>query len=531
MLSRIYARVTPRLLAKSAVAALMAGAPGVVWAKPHTSAPPPPPPSPAVTPVNNQLFSWFETGTPAPSNPMYIGTPFLRDSNVSAVNAYLTSLPAGAVRAVKVEGPGISSATAAQIFNNPAYHVSYVFGDLEGANATNAAAQLAKQVRYLSNDPAQKTQSTNAYVGNFGFSSQTSNNQAPANYHFTGQHSFSNYGQSQYGFARLNMSNEEAYPGSPSFRNKAAGDTPAGGGIYPNIRSSLFVLPLWRVSSVEASQASMGLSSHPNIPWTSNFNNYGNLGLDNDRNAGNGYRFTTGQPMLASTVGGTNYPALSAAQTTDQLLGRRDFATMVTHMRMRGAESVHLLESGISGVTTDQMEDDAATGWNGDFSLNQIFGQSDRRLLVGQEADNSSYVQGGKYGDNTTIVVDGVKKNIDQAGALFSGAYSLDLGKLDVLISNMDEASHTITLPSKIGNYSLSQTEFVVGSGNHWMVEYALAGNGNKKGWQVAGQHVPYTAIANSRGGFGIPEPGTLSLLAVAGVLGINRRKRDVKSA
>jgi hypothetical protein len=530
MFSRMYARVTPQMITKAAAAVLMAGAP-IAFAKPKPPPPPVPAASPPVTPVNNQLFSWFETGTPAPSNAAYVGTPFLRDSNVGAVNAYLMSLPPTAVRAVKVEGSGISSATAATIFNNTSYHVSYVFGDLEGANATSAAALLAKQVRYLNNNPSQKTQSSNAYIGNFGFSSQTSNAQAPANYHFTGQHSFSGYGQVHYGFAQLNMSNEEAYPGSPSFRNKAAGDTPSGGGTYPNIRSSLFVLPLWRVGNVEASQQAMGLTSHQNIPYTSNFNNWGNLGLDNDRDASTGFRFTPGVAMDAKTVGGKTYPALSVAQTTDQLLGRRDFATMVTHMRMRGADSVHLLESGINGVSTDQMEDDAATGWNGDFSLNQIFAQSDRALLIGQETDNGSYEPGNKYGDNTTIVVDGVKKNVDQSGAIFSGAYSLNLAKLDVLISNMDDASHTITLPAKIGNYSLSQTDFVVGAGNHWMVEYTLSGNGNKKGWQVAGQHVPYTAIANSRGGFGIPEPGTLSLLAVAGVLGINRRKRDVKTA
>ncbi|HEX8520655.1 MAG TPA: PEP-CTERM sorting domain-containing protein [Tepidisphaeraceae bacterium] len=493
----------------------------VMAAKPVAPPPPPPPPAiPAPTPANGQLFSWFQTGSPAPAQ--YVGAPFLSDGNAGAVDAYFKTLGANDVRAVKVLNP-ISGSTASLIFNNPNYHVSYVFGDLEGASAATNAAQLASQVRGASSNP---NQSSKAYIGNFGFGALAVNLQKPNNYANQGQHSFSGYNYAQYSAAGLSMSNIEAYPGSPSFRNKAGGDAPSGGGSYKNIRTSLFTLPIWRVSETTSDAAAMKIDNHQNIPWTANFNNWGNLALDNDRDASNGYKFEPGKAMVAKTVNGVSYPAMTAAQTADQLLSRRDFATMVTHMRMRGADSINLLESGLSTASNSDMESDARAGWNGEMNLGQIFSQADHELLIDGQKDNGPYVQGGRYGDNSTIIVDGKKMNIDQAGALFSGAYSLSLGKLDVLISNMDDQSRTITLPDKIGNYALAEKDFTVGGGSHLMVEYSLMGPGAKKGWQVAAQHVPYTAIANSRNGFGIPEPGTLSLLAVGAILGLNRRTR-----
>ena len=71
---------------------------------------------------------------------------------------------------------------------------------------------------------------------------------------------------------------------------------------------------------------------------------------------------------------------------------------------------------------------------------------ADRRLLVGTEQ-----LYGGPSGDNAEIIVDGSMKTIEQAGSLFSGVYSLSQGKLDVLISNMDDTSHKVTLPGNIG--------------------------------------------------------------------------------
>ncbi|HEX8520654.1 MAG TPA: PEP-CTERM sorting domain-containing protein [Tepidisphaeraceae bacterium] len=533
---------------KTAAVALMAAPAAVMAAKPAPPPPPPPPTAPppppsAVKVSNSQFFSWFQTTTTAyPATPVipagsntgtptstttgtYVGTPFLSDANASAVNTYLSSLPAGAVRSVKVLSP-ISNGTAQMIFNNASYNVSYVFGDLEGANAAANAATLVKQVKYVNpSTAAGQNKSFNAFIGNFGFSAQGSNLQKPSSYAYTGQHSYSDYGYSAWKGAGLNMSNEEVYPGSPSFRSKAASDTPQGSGTYSNIRGQLFVLPLWRVGNVTDRVQTDGMTGHQNVPWTANFNNWGNLALDNDRDASNGYTFNPNAPMVAKTVNGKAYPAMTAAQTQNQMMSQRDFATMMTHMRLRGADSFHLLESGIVGVSNTQMEQDAATGWLGEASVNSIFAEADRKLLIGTE---NAYGYGGQsnYSGGSYVTVDGVNKNVDQAGAIFSGAYSLTLKKLDVLISNMDDGSHTITLPATIGGYALATKDFAVSGGDHKLVEFSLVKSGSTSKWQVAAQHVPFTAISNSRNGFGIPEPGTLSLLAVAGVFGLNRRKR-----
>src|SRR5205085_1176392 len=102
---------------------------------------------PAATPTQNQFFDWTVGATPTPPA-NYVPSPFLTDANATSVNAFLASLAPGAVRAVKVEAP-ISNATASLIFNNPSYHVSYVFGDLEGPNAVANAGTLVQQVRQV----------------------------------------------------------------------------------------------------------------------------------------------------------------------------------------------------------------------------------------------------------------------------------------------------------------------------------------------------------------------------------------------
>ena len=97
----------------------------------------------AVT-LNNQFFDWTIGDSPAPAN--FVSSPFLTDANVSAVNSFLGTLPAGSIHAVKVEHP-ISNATAQQIFSNPNYKIDFVFGDLEGADPDGQAKDLVGQIR------------------------------------------------------------------------------------------------------------------------------------------------------------------------------------------------------------------------------------------------------------------------------------------------------------------------------------------------------------------------------------------------
>jgi hypothetical protein len=537
----------------TAVAAGLMMMPAVALAKGGKPPPPPPPPPsgpPSPTAVNNQFFSWYETGTPAPPA-NYIGVPFLTDANAAAVSSYLAT--AGAVKAVKVTQP-ISNATANLIFNNAGYNVSYVFGDLEGLNAPAMAQTLVNQVKYVNGTSSSGvTKSNRAWIGNFGFTTQTTNSQAPDDYStYNGKHSYSGYQYNTWSAAGLNMSNEEVYPGSPSMRQKAnynpygsytMTNTPQGSGTYPNIRGALFVLPLWRVGQATDAIKEFKLSGIQHIPWTANFNNWGNLGLDNDRSTtpdGNGWQYTfkPGQAMAGGTFGGKVYPSMTAAQTANQMVSERDFAISMLHMRMRGADSFHLLDSGIAdnpatpeneAVSRTQMQSDAVAGWNAASnvftanSVNTIFAASDKHLLIGP-ADS---VDSNDYSGGSAITVDGMSKNVDQTGAIYSGVYSKSLKKLDILLSNMDDSSHKITLPSTIGNVALAVRDVTLAGGDHLLIDYTIATSGANKGkWVVASQHVPLTAIMNSRNGFGIPEPGTLSLLAVAGVFGLNRRKK-----
>src|SRR5207247_1968815 len=106
---------------------------------------------------------------------------------------------------------------------------------------------------------------------------------------------------------------------------------------------------------------------------------------------------------------------------------------MVLHTRLRGADSFHLLDSGLIGISRATMEQDAATGWLGESSINTIFSASDKHLLIGNEPLPSTYYSTGNYSGGSVIWIDGVESNIDKGGAIFSGAYSISKGKLDVL--------------------------------------------------------------------------------------------------
>src|SRR6185436_18364508 len=127
------------------------------------------------------------------------------------------------------------------------YHVSYVLGDLEGNNAPNQIKTIAQQVRFVNGvNNGTKTQSFNAFIGNFGFQNLANDVTRPSGYSGDkGEHSFAGWSQGDFTGAKLNMSMPELYAGSPSFRNPAAGNSSA-----PNIRSALFNLPLIRLSQV-----------------------------------------------------------------------------------------------------------------------------------------------------------------------------------------------------------------------------------------------------------------------------------------
>lgn len=450
---------------------------------------------PAATPLDKQFFDWQVNNTQG-----YLSSPFLTDQSAHAVDEFIQKLPKKTPIAVKVQSP-LSTATTNLIFNNPNYHVSYVLGDV--ANPNSNLAQLVRQVRYVNGvNNGTKTQSFNAFIGNTEYQKLASSIGSPAGWPST---------LSGYNSAKLNMSMPTLYPGQESFKNPAAGNSTA-----PNIRSALFTLPIIRVGEIKVNNT----SNERIIPYVARFNNWGNLALDSDRNASNGYLFVPGQAMPAKF----GLPAVSAAETTDQMLSRRDFAAQVMHYRLRGADSFVAFEPGVIDYINEQKRKDARTGWT-EPHIDKIFKKADAKLLLGTDTDYPP-ADTGASDVNGNITIDGVNKSDESAGAIFSGVYSLDLKTMDVLMSNMDDEDHRLTLPSKVGGFTLRTTSFDVDAGAHLLVEYKLSTSGQNKGWSVALQHVPFQAISNSRNGFGIPEPGTISIAAMAGFFAIGRRRR-----
>jgi len=63
---------------------------------------------------------------------------------------------------------------------------------------------------------------------------------------------------------------------------------------------------------------------------------------------------------------------------------------------------------------------------------------------------------------------------------------------------------------------------YTLNAGTHLLVEYTLSGNK----WTSALTSVPFTDLDTNRTRPGVPEPGMLSLLGVAGVFGLTRRRR-----
>src|SRR5262249_32143134 len=151
----------------------------------------------------------------------------------------------------------------------------------------------------------------------------------------------------------------------------------------------------------------------------------------------NGFKFEPGKAMPAAF----GYPALSAQQTKDQMLSRRDFAAQVAHYRLRGADSFVAFEPGVVGYLNDVKRADARTGFT-EPHIDSIFAASDHKLLLGSSDTDYPPKSSGFKDPNGNIFIDGKEKSDEEAGAIFSGVYSLSLKRMDILISNMDDDDH-----------------------------------------------------------------------------------------
>lgn len=398
--------------------------------------------------------------------------PVLSNSSGQALKDLLNSKPVGQ-RAVRVF-EDLSNTTVAEFFDT--IQIDHVFANYEKLLATTRTINLVSQVQG-------SAMSSGAGIGNFSLDPLAPDSTQP--------NPNSGFTQAAYLVSRVNMANERVYPGSPNFRNPASGNSTA-----PNIRSAMFTLPLERITGVEIQRDAQLFGfdlfpeDHKHVPYLTRFNNWGNNDLNN------------------TTVAGHQF----AWETTDQLLSRDDFAAMVTHSRLRGVDDVVLFQPGVIGYTKQQMRSDAMAGWN---LLNVVF-----NLDTAHDGVNPQLVTPAfdtlVSGVTTVTTVD------ENAGTAWSGVVNDNV--LVVLISNLDSNEHTVSLPDEIAGRAVVTTDFSVLGGEHQLIEFGVL---QGFGWVALNIDTDPFGISSSRAGIGIPEPASLVMLAIGGVLiGLPRSER-----
>ncbi len=433
------------------------------------------------------FFDWLGETT-APVSPPYVTAPTLNDADAAGVNAFLTAQAAlGQPLAVKVRhGTVLSAATVNTIFNAPGRPIKYIFADYEGPTALTNVQTLKTQLggTVTGNTLAAGT----SFLGNYGYAPIPGDPTAPAgSTYISGNSTVNNINNiTDFRNSGVNMSTEALYPGDASFRNPVNGNSTA-----PNIRSALFTLPIQRLSI--ASQ-NMGVGQL-HIPYISRFNNHSNPGFQNS----------------TALVNGVNLPAyntaLGGAVNAGQLLSRNDFQALVLHYRMRGADSYHLLDPGVVGYTQAQEESDALTGWTNSLVAPILSTNNGRSTPAA-----------------TSINVDGTLKSIENAGVVYSGVTNDNVGSpgLAILVSNLDASAHSVTFNTRINGAQLAFTTGSLAAGSHTILRFTKAGNSWGSPLTDPSFNDPNLA---SRDGIGIPEPASVSLLAI-GALGVLMRRR-----
>jgi hypothetical protein len=174
---------------------------------------------------------------------------------------------------------------------------------------------------------------------------------------------------------------------------------------------------------------------------------------------------------------------------------------------------VHLLDGGVVGYTRPQFEQDARAGWAFEGgNLTPV-----REILAGGNTRLATL--------DTYIRSDGSMKSIEDAGMVFSGVYSLTqgvggTGRLALLVSNLDEVSHTFDVPNKIGGKTIVMGAQTILAGQHKLLEFTGAGTQ----WNLANSVAVFTD--NDRSGVGVPEPMTLGAMALFAMGVLSRRRR-----
>jgi len=107
---------------------------------------------------------------------------------------------------------------------------------------------------------------------------------------------------------------------------------------------------------------------------------------------------------------------------------------------------------------------------------------------------------------------------------VYSGVYSLTQGsgKLALLVSNLDDGTHTLEIPQAIGGKFVPGSVSIAG-GQHKLLEFTGAGTQ----WQLnAGSNIPVFTDSD-RTGVGVPEPVAMGGAAIFGLTMLFRRRRS----
>jgi len=416
--------------------------------------------------ADDLLYDWRAVNAATTPVSGFVPAPFVFGGTGAGAVPVLTQTQATFPGKVALKGVGapMTPADIATLFNNPAFTVNYAFLDYEGPGGNAAATTVANLIHA-------QPKGTSTFVGNFRMFPGSGDTSGPG----------AGPSVSDYLASGLNMANEDLYPGSPFYKNPA--QVAGGTSTAPNIRSALFTLPIERVSFVTANLP----AGNKHIPYVNRFNNWGNNALDSDANPINGYRFTN--------------------PTSTQMLSRGDFSALVAHYRLRGVDGVHLLDGGVEGYTQAQFEQDAKDGFKLP-AIDAIFAGGGARVAT----------------LDTLSRVDGSIKDNEQTGVVYSGVYSLSqaggLGKLALLVSNLDEVQHSLDIPQKIGGKNVVGAIPIL-AGQHKLLEFTGAGTQ----WQLTNTSIVFTDA--DRSGVGVPEPVAMGGASIFALTMLFRRRRS----
>lgn len=394
------------------------------------------------------------------------------DANV--LSDLLDRQNAGQIVAARVMGSnGLSEAQQQFWFEDSGVNFHYLFADFEKVGAVTRTVDIA---------------GNSTYLGNF--------NVDPLSPDLTQPNPTTGPSQSKYLFSRVNMSNENLYPGSPSFRSNLADPDNSN---TPNARSDFFLLPVARFSGVEGQRGEtleifnetfeVFPDDHKHVPYVTRFNNYGNdnlnTGLDSSLPS---VPLQEGQDYV--------FDAREGTENEGQLLSRGDFSAQVAHYRLRGADGVVLFQPGVinedgSAYTKGEMQNDARDGWN---------------FL-------KPFVS-----DDVNVATDGAEGIDLESGVVWSGAYTDN--SLFILASNMSDESQDFELSDMVNGLALSDTLFAISATDHHLLEFIKALHpitNEVLGWAHVDTFDVF--VDDNRTGVGVPEPASLVMLAIGGLL------------